>query len=76
MTAMISESICDPFIWQSLEELVLASLLSIKDNEARRKFTSSILIIGGGAHMPKLTEEIMIKLNSKFETIPGFDDRA
>jgi len=56
--------------------MVLASLLSIKDSEVRRKFTSSILVIGGGAHMPKLAEEIMIKLNAKLETIPGFDDRA
>jgi len=65
--ALGSETLCDPFIYQSLEEIVMASLLSIKDFEVRRKFASSILVIGGGAHMSKLAEEIVIKLNLKFE---------
>lgn len=53
--------------------MVLASLLSIRDSDIRKKFASSILVIGGGAHMPKLTEEIMIKLNGRIEGITGFD---
>lgn len=68
----VNDTICEPFIYQSLEEMVLASLLSIRDSEIRKKFASSILIIGGGAHMPKLAEEIIIKLNAKLEGINGF----
>jgi hypothetical protein len=76
LAAIVGESICDPFIYQSLEDIVLASLLAIKDSDIRRKFTTSVLIIGGGAHMPKLSEEIMIKLNAKFEGLSGMDERA
>lgn len=72
----MGDAICDPFIYQSLEEMVLASLLSIRDSDIRKKFASSILIVGGGAHMPKLAEEIMIKLNGKVEGVIGFEDRA
>lgn len=69
----MGDAIGDPFIYQTLEEMVLASLLSIRDSDIRKKFACSILVIGGGAHMPKLTEEIMIKLNGRIEGITGFD---
>lgn len=65
LTGLVGDAIGDPFIYQTLEEMVLASLLSIRDSDIRKKFASSILVIGGGAHMPKLTEEIMIKLNGR-----------
>lgn len=51
-----TESICDPFIYQPIEDIVMASLISIKDADIRKKFMTNILIIGGGAHMPKLSE--------------------
>jgi actin-related protein len=53
---LVGDAIGDPFIYQSLEEMVLASLLSIRDSDIRKKFATSILVIGGGAHIPKLTE--------------------
>jgi actin-related protein len=53
----------------------MASLLSIKDCEVRKKFLTNILVIGGGSHMPKLTEEIILKLNKKLD-INGFEDKA
>ena len=56
LTGLVGDAIGDPFIYQSLEEMVLASLLSIRDSDIRKKFATSILVIGGGAHMPKLTE--------------------
>ena len=62
-----TESICDPFIFQTLEDLIMASLLSIKDFDIRKKFITNILIIGGGAHMPKLSDEILLKLNKKLD---------
>lgn len=34
-----------------------------------------MLIIGGGAHMPKFSEEIMLKLNKKLD-INGLEDKA
>jgi hypothetical protein len=48
--------IFDPWLYQSIEELILSSLRSIKDKDLRKKYLSSILIVGGGAHMNKLTE--------------------
>jgi actin-related protein len=53
----------------------MASLLSIKDSDVRKKFMANILVIGGGAHMPKFTEEIIVKLNKKLD-INGFEDKA
>jgi hypothetical protein len=75
-SGLVSDTICDPFIYQPLEEMVLASLLSIRDSDIRKKFATSVLVVGGGAHMPKLAEEIMIKVNSKLEGVSGFEDRA
>ncbi|CAM6003337.1 unnamed protein product [Sphagnum balticum] len=71
MSGLVNESVTDPFIYQSLEEVVLASLLSIRDAEVRRKFSSNILVIGGGAHMCKIAEEIVIKLNARLEGVLG-----
>lgn len=56
--------------------MVLASLFSIRDSDIRKKFSSSILIIGGGAHLPKFAEEIIIKVNKRLEKIPGYEDRV
>lgn len=53
----------------------MASLLSIKDIDSRKKFMANMLIIGGGAHMPKFSEEIMLKLNKKLD-INGLEDKA
>jgi len=49
--------------------------MSIKDIDIRKKFMTNILIIGGGAHMPKLSEEIIIKLNKRLD-INGLEDKA
>lgn len=76
VSSLINENIVDPFIYQTLEELVLASLLSIKDNDIRKKFAGNILIVGGGAHLPKLAEEIINKLNHRLEGITGFEEKA
>ena len=53
----------------------MASLMSIKDVDVRKKFMSNILIIGGGAHMTKLSEEILMKLNKKLDS-NNLEDRA
>ena len=53
----------------------MASLLSIKDKDIRRKFSSNILVIGGGAHLPKLTEEIILRVNRRIEELPDFEDK-
>jgi len=69
------ESICDPFIYQPIEDMVMASLLSIKDVDVRKKFMANILIIGGGAHLPKLAEEIVIRINKKLD-INSLEDKV
>jgi actin-related protein len=51
--------------------MLLASLMSIKDSDIRKKFLANILIIGGGAHMPKLSEEIIARLTKRLD-INGF----
>jgi actin-related protein len=76
VSSLVNENIVDPFIYQTLEELVLASLLSIKDSDIRKKFAGNILIVGGGAHLPKLAEEIISKLNTRLEGITGFEEKA
>ena len=53
----------------------MASLLSIKDIDARKKFMGNILIIGGGAHMVKLSEEILMRINKKLD-LNSMEDRA
>ena len=53
----------------------MASLMSIKDVDVRKKFMSNILIIGGGAHMAKLSEEILMKVNKRLDS-NNLEDRA
>ena len=55
----------DQFIYEPIENIIMASLGAIKDCDARKKFANSILIVGGGAHMFKLTEHLMDKLNQR-----------
>jgi len=61
----IEPEIYDPWLYQSIDELILTSLNSIKDKEQRRRYYSNILIVGGGGHMQKLNEEIISKLNTR-----------
>ncbi len=71
----MGDAILDPFIYQPIEDIIIRSLMCIKDQEIRKKFASSILVIGGGAHLHKLSEEIIIKLNGKLEGKPGFEEK-
>ena len=56
----------NPWSFQALEELIQASILSIKEPDQRKKYLTNILLIGGGAHLPKFTEEIIMRLNKRY----------
>ena len=72
-SSMTPKQIANPYIYHPLEELVAASINSIKDFEARKKFLGNILIIGGGGLVPQLSQELLIKLNKIFETAESED---
>lgn len=68
------KELTDPYSYQPLEELVAASIFSIKENDLRRKFLTNILIIGGGGLLPGLSEELITRVSRIFES--EGDDKA
>ena len=73
---MFTKEIADPFAYNPIDELVAASLLSIKDVEMRRKFLTNVLVVGGGGMLPQLPEELIKRLSARFESTEGVEEKA
>ena len=63
---MFSKELADPFFYQPIDDLVTASLMSIKDIEMRKKFLTNILVVGGGGMLPQLPDELVRRISIKF----------
>jgi actin-related protein len=71
-----SKSMADPFTFCPLEDIILASLMSIKDIENRKKFLGSILLVGGGGYLPQLGEETIRRVSKLFEKVELGGEKA
>lgn len=52
----------EPFIYNSLEEIIAFSIANVKDADMRKRMLTNILLIGGTSHIPNLTEALEQRL--------------
>ena len=60
----------NPFLMESLDELICYSISQIKESSMRKKMANSILLIGGTAQISKFVEELEDRM---IETIAKYD---
>lgn len=52
----------EPFVYNTLEDIVAYSIANVKDADMRRRMLTNILVIGGTAHLPNLIETLEPRL--------------
>ena len=63
-------SVNNPFLMESLDELICYSISQIKESSMRKKMANCILLIGGTAQISKFVEELEDRM---IETIAKYD---
>lgn len=57
----------EPFVYNNLEDIIAYSIANVKDADMRKRMLTNIMLIGGTAHLPGLTEALEPRLAEKMK---------